>query len=373
MTVTDAANPSKAGPGPELDPGAVEQRAGQLFGILTGALLSSMIDIGHRTGLFTAIAQGPATVEELAARAGLQERYVREWVGAVVTGGLLDFDPATELVSIAPELAVCLTDGPMNMAPYAQLNTHLGKQVHKVARAFREGGGVPYSEYRPEFTDLMDEISRTIYDSALVDAYLPIVPGLTEQLESGVRVADVCCGTGHALVVLARRFPASAFVGYDLDEGAIGRARAEAAGAGLSNVTFHAADAARLTATGGDRFDVVFVFDAIHDQVDPRAVLAHIRDALVPGGTLLIKEPRAGDSLEENRQLPFAPVLYSISTLHCMTVSLAHDGAGIGTAFGSTMARQLLTDAGFEHVEMHDAPGDPMDAIYVARTPEGAR
>jgi SAM-dependent methyltransferase len=368
----DTTGRTQAGP-PALDPEAIEARAGQLFGILTGSLLSYMIDIGQRTGLFAALAEGPATVEELADRAGLQARYVQEWVGAVVTGGLLDYDPATAEVSIAPELLVCLTDGPMNMAPYAQLNTHLGKQVHKVARAFREGGGVPYAEYRPEFTDLMDVISRGIYDHVLVDAYLPVVPGLADRLEQGIRVADVCCGTGHALIVLARRFPASTFVGYDFDEGAIGRARAEAAGAGLTNVAFHVADAARLKVPVADRFDVVFVFDALHDQVAPDAVLARIHAALVPGGTLVMKEPRAGDTLEENLQLPFAPVLYSISTLHCMTVSLAHDGAGIGTAFGTGLAHRLLADAGFEGVEVHDAAGDPMDAIYVARTPEGTR
>ena len=134
-----------------------------------------------------------------------------------------------------------LTDGPMNLAPMAALGTHLGKHVHQVARAFREGGGVPYSEYRPEFTDVMDSISRVQYDGFLVDAYLPLVPGLRDRLEAGIRVADVACGTGHALVVLARAFPASTFVGYDLDDGAIGRARAEAAGAQLTNVTFEVA------------------------------------------------------------------------------------------------------------------------------------
>jgi SAM-dependent methyltransferase len=199
-----------------------------------------------------------------------------------------------------------------------------------------------------------------------------LVAGLTERLDAGARVADVCCGTGHALVVLARRFPASTFVGYDLDDGAIDRARAEAAGAGLANVTFHVADAARLAVGEAERSDVVFVFDALHDQVAPDAVLDRIHDLLVPGGVLVMREPRAGDSLEENRALPFAPMMYAISTLHCMTVSLAHDGAGIGTAFGSALARRLLADAGFEGIEVHDAPGDPMDAIYVAHTAKEA-
>src|SRR5207245_10156105 len=120
------------------------------------------------------------------------------------------------------------------------------RHAPRVARACRAGGGVPYAEYRPEFTDVMDGVSRVFFDAALVDAYLPLVPGLTEQLRAGARVADVACGTGHALVLLARAFPASTFVGYDLDEGAIARARAEAGGAGLANVSFDVCDAARL-------------------------------------------------------------------------------------------------------------------------------
>jgi SAM-dependent methyltransferase len=237
--------------------------------------------------------------------------------------------------------------------------------VHQVARAFREGGGVPYAEYRPEFTDLMDAIGRNLYDGLLIDGYLPLVPGLRDSLERGVRVADVACGTGHALVLLARAFPQSTFVGYDFDEGAIARARAEAAGAALANVSFEVADAARLKVT--EPFDVVFVFDAIHDQVDPAGVLTRIHDVLKPDGRFVMKEPRAADRLEDNIGNPLAPVLYSVSTLHCMTVSLAHGGAGIGTMFGEQLARQMLDEAGFTDVQVHPAPGDPGDGVYVSR------
>jgi SAM-dependent methyltransferase len=165
--------------------------------------------------------------------------------------------------------------------------------------------------------------------------------------------------------VLARAFPASTFVGYDLDEGAIARARAEAQGARLANVRFEVRDAARLTVD--EPFDVVFVFDAIHDQVDPAGVLRRIRDALVDGGTFLMTEPRAADKLEDNMANPMAPMLFACSTLHCMTVSLAHGGAGIGTVFGEGLARQMLADAGFGDVVVHPAPGDPLNAVYVSR------
>src|SRR5438309_4256164 len=192
----------------------------------------------------------------------------------MVTGGIVDYDPATATYSLPAERAACLTEGPMNMAPMAGMATHLGKHVHQVARVFREGGGVPYAEYRPEFTDVMDALGREVFDNFLVDAHVPLAPGLTDQLTAGARVADIAGGTGHALVVLARAFPASTFVGYDLDEGAIARARAEAQGARLSNVRFEVRDAARLDVVGA--FDAVFVFDAVHDQVDPASVLGCI-------------------------------------------------------------------------------------------------
>jgi SAM-dependent methyltransferase len=283
----------------------------------------------------------------------------------MVTGGLVDYDAERETYLLPPARAAVLTDGPMNLAPMAQFGTHLAKHVHQVARAFREGGGVPYAEYRPEFTDVMDAASRTIYDNSLVDGDLALVPGLADQLRAGARVADIACGTGHALVLLAKAFPASTFVGYDFDQGAIARARAEAAGAELRNVTYEVCDVATLTVN--EPFDVVFVFDAIHDQVAPATVLDRIHDALRPGGLFFMKEPRAADRLEDNIANPMAPLLYATSTLHCMTVSLAHNGAGIGTVFGEGLARQMLTDAGFADVNVCDPPGDPLNAVYTSR------
>jgi SAM-dependent methyltransferase len=349
----------------ELDNDKVEQFFSRLLSIYAGSMLNYMIDIGYRTGLFVAAAEGAATSEGLARRAGLTERYVREWLGAMVTGGIVDYDPSDQTYLLPAERAACLTEGATNLAPMALLHTHLGKHVHQVARAFREGGGVSYAEYRPEFTDVMDAIGRGAYDALLLDAYVPLVYGLADLLESGARVADVACGTGHAVVLLARAFPKSTFVGFDLDDGAIARARAEAGGAGLVNVQFVVCDAARLEVD--QPFDVVFVFDAIHDQVDPRRVLERIHAALAAGGRFVMKEPHAADSLEGNLDNPMAPVLYSMSTLHCMTVSLAHGGAGIGTMFGEQLARRMLTDAGFVDIHMHAAPGDPGDAVYVSR------
>jgi SAM-dependent methyltransferase len=351
-----------------LDPTQIEEFAGKLISIYAGSMLSYMIDLGHRTGLFAAAAAGPATSQELADRAGLTERYVREWLGALVTGGVFTYDPAGATYSLPPAAAALLTDGPMNLAPVAGLNTHLGKHLHQVAHAFREGGGVPYAAFRPEFTDMMDAVSRVGFDGALVDGIIPLADGLADRLVAGARVADFGCGTGHAMTILARAYPASTYVGYDLDDGAISRARAEAAGARLDNVRFEVKDAA--TVTVDEPFDAVFVFDALHDQVDPVAVLDRIHAALTPGGIFCMQEPHAADALEDNIGNPMAPILFATSTLHCMTVSLAHGGAGIGTMFGEGLARQMLTDAGFIDTVVHPSPTDPFNAVYVSRKPD---
>ncbi len=282
-----------------LDEARVEAFAGRLFELYTGGMLTFMVDIGHRTGLFAAAAAGPATSAELAGRADLQERYVREWLGAMVTGGIVDHDPATGTYRLPPEHAACLTGtGSSNLAAFSRLATHLAKHVDAVALAFREGGGVPYAAFRPEFTDVMDALGRGTFDELLVDAYLPLVPGLEARLAAGARVADVGCGTGRAMVLLAAAYPASTFVGYDLADDAVARARSEAAAAGLANARFEVRDAAGLTVE--QPLDVVFVFDAIHDQVDPAAVLR--ADPRRPGARRDLRHGRAPGLQRPGRQ-----------------------------------------------------------------------
>jgi SAM-dependent methyltransferase len=354
MTTTETA--------PAFDPAEVEAFAGQLMPILMGGLLSHLVDLGDRTGLFAAVAQGPGTSDEIAQRAGLHERYVREWLSAMATARIVAFDPTTMTFSVRPEHAVLLV-GNGSVTPLAATNTVFAQYLPELARVFREGGGIPYADYCPDFSEAMERMSRGGHDQFLIDAYLPVAPGLVERLRDGANVADVACGAGHALVLMGKAFPASRFTGYDLDEGAIARGRAEAAAEGLTNVTFEVADIAQLSTD--EPFDVVFVFDAIHDQAAPERVLAQIRRSIAPDGIFFLREPRAADSLEANLENPMAPVMYSVSTLHCLTVSLAHDGAGIGTAFGEQHARRLLADAGFEDPSVHPAPGQPFQAVYV--------
>jgi SAM-dependent methyltransferase len=342
--------------------------ADRLLAHYTSSFVTFMIDVGHRTGLFEALSDGPGTSHELAARAGLEERYVREWLGAIVTGGLVEYDADTGTYALPPEHALCLAgDSELNLAPMSLISGHLARFIEPVASCFRAGGGVPYSAYRPDFTDVMDALSRPLFDGVLLEGVVPLAGDLGERLTRGTRVADIGCGTGHTTNLLARAFPRSVFVGYDLAEDAIDRARTEALDYGLGNVSFEVVDVACLPSDPA--LGAVFAFDAIHDQADPAGVLARVFDALDPGGVFVMFDIRASSRLERNVGNPVAPLLYAVSTLHCMTVSLASGGAGLGTVWGEELALEMLAAAGFVDVTVHEAPADPMDSVYVAHRP----
>src|SRR5438094_794162 len=212
----------------ELDKQRTQEFARKLFGFYTSGVLTLMVDIGHTTGLFEAAAKGRGGSEEIAARASLHERYVREWLCALAAGGVFAYDAASRTFSLPPEHAVCLTGtSSRNLAASSQSLPMLAARLPRIVECFRDGGGVPYSEYRPDFTEFMDASWRLLYDGLLIKGFLPAVKGLPERLEKGIRVADLGCGTGHAINLMARHYPNSAFVGYDLGEDAIVRARAE--------------------------------------------------------------------------------------------------------------------------------------------------
>lgn len=349
---------------PALDEQRVEEFAFGLLRRYSEGIVTFLIDLASRTGLFDAAAQGPATSVQLAQRAGLHERYVREWAAGMVTAGILDYDAHERTFRLPAEHAACLTGGgASDLAPVSRIVALLGAHVPAVAEAFRHGGGVPYSTFRPAFTDVMDALSRGMFDEVLVDTILPLADGLPQRLADGARVADIGCGSGHSTNLLARAHPRSTFVGYDLAEDALALGRAEARDWGLDNVTFEPRDVGALP----PGFDAVVAFDVIHDQRDPAGVLRSVHDALVPGGWFLMKDVRASSNLEDNVGNPFAAFLYGISTLHCMTVSLAEGGAGLGTVWGEQLACRMLADAGFLDIVVHEAPGDPMDSVYVSR------
>ena len=352
----------------DLDPARVEDFAGRLMTTYTDSVVTLLVDLGSRTGLLDALAAGEGTSEELAERAGLVERYVRECLGGLVTAGIVDYSPSSATYALPPEHAAVLTGpGAQNLAPISRVTALLGRHVGEVADAFRAGGGVPYARFRPEFTDVMDEASRGLFDGQLLDGILPLTGDLPDRLAAGIRVADVGCGTGHAVNLLARAHPRSQVTGYDIAPDAIARARAEAATWGLTNASFAVCDATRLPTD--PPFGAVLAFDAVHDQADPAGVLRRIHDALEPGGVFAMLDIRAASALEDNVGNPLAPWLYGVSTLHCLTVSLAEGGAGLGAVWGEQRARQMLAEAGFPDVAVHEVPDDPLDLLYVAVRP----
>ena len=349
----------------KLDRQRVQDFGRKLFGHYTSGVLTLLVDIGHRTGLFEAVAKGAGTSEEIASRAGLSERYVREWLAGMATGGIVEYDATSRTFTLPPEHAACLTGkSSRNLAAGSQMLPMLSKRLTRVVESFHAGGGVSYTEYRPDFTEAMDASWRLLYDGLLIRGFLPAAKGLPERLQGGIRVADIGCGTGHAVNLMAREYPASTFSGYDLGEDAIAHARAEASEMGLGNARFEILDATCLPSE--PKFDLITTFDAIHDQRDPAAALGRIAGALAPDGVYFMVEPKASSNLEDNIGNPFAPYIYGMSVMHCMTVSLAEGGAGLGTAWGQQTARRMLADAGFASIEVVDAPG-PQNSIFICR------
>jgi len=338
---------------------------GRLLDLFTGSMLTQMIEIGYQVGLFEASKAGTATSAELAERAGLKERYVREWLGAMATGGIYSYDPASGRYTLPDEHAALLTgQSAKNLAPHSRLINHFGTHLPKIAACFSSGGGIPYSAYRPVFTQCMDDVWRRIYDEMLVPGFIGAVPGLSQSLRSGIDVLDIGCGSGHAMNVLAREFPASRFVGYDIGEDAIEAAVAEAESMNVGNSRFEMKDVTSLPAE--PKFDLITAFDSIHDQKDPDAVLRGISGALAPSGTFLLVDFKFSSKVEENLGNPFAPLYYGTSLMHCMPVSLAIGGKGLGTVWGEQLARKMLAEAGFRDVKVLDTPR-PQNCMYVCR------
>lgn len=341
--------------------------AERLLTILNGGALALMISIGHRTSLFDTMAGlPPVTSTELARAAGLQERYVREWLAALVTGGIIAYDPAERRYRLPTEHAAWVTRAasPNNFAVTAQFIPLLGAVEDGIIEKFHAGGGLHYHDY-PRFHAVMAEDSAQTVVTALADAILPLVPGLVERLTEGITVLDLGCGQGRALLALALQFPRSQFVGYDFSREAVAAARVMADEAGVSNLRFAVQDAALLDEPAS--YDLICTFDAIHDQASPAAVLRNIRHALAPGGVYLMQDIRASTELEGNLDHPLAPLLYTISTMHCTSVSLAAGGAGLGTMWGEEQALAMLAEAGFADVSIQRLEHDLMNNYYVAR------
>src|SRR6476620_11517068 len=344
-----------------------EEFAGRIAGAIDSASLAILLSIGHQTALLDTLAElPPATSTQIADAAGLNERYVREWLGGVTAAQIVDYDAVAQTYSLPRERAAVLTRaaGPQNLARVAQFIPLLAEVEQKVIGCFRSGGGLSYGEY-PRFHTLMAEESGQVFDSALVDVILPMADGLPELLGAGAEVADFGCGSGHAVNVMAQAFPASRFTGIDFSEEGLGVGRAEAARSGLENASFIARDVAQFDAV--DAYDVITAFDAIHDQTHPARVLENIYRALRPGGVFLLVDIKQSSNLEDNVAVPFAPYVSTVATMHCSSVSLRLDGDGLGTAWGKQLATTMLADAGFGDVQVREIESDPINNYYIAR------
>ena len=352
---------------PPFDQATAEAFGGRMMDVLNGASLATMLSIGHQTGLFDTMAGlPPSTSAEVATATGLQERYVREWLGAMATGKIVDYDPVGATYHLPAEHAAALTRaaGADNVAFFTQYFALIGEIEQQVVRCFCEGGGVPYSAY-PRFQKLQAEETARIFDAFLLDVALPLAPGLVERLEEGIDVLDIGCGSGHAINLMAGRFPNSRFTGHDFSSEGVAAGRAEASRLGLSNAHFAERNVSEFNQPG--RYDLITAFDVVHDLAKPETVLRAVHAALRPGGIFFMQDIAASSDLADNLEHPLGPLLYTISATHCMTVSLAQGGPGLGTVWGRQLALQMLAEAGFTQVSVEDVPGDFMNHYYIAQ------
>ncbi len=353
-----------------LDKAKAEAFAGQMLGVLNNGASALMISIGHQVGLFDTMANlPPATSEQIAVAAGLNERYVREWLGAMATAGVVEVDPTSTYYRLPAEHAAFLTRAAPadNIAVLTQYVAVMGSVEGEVVECFKRGGGVPYDKF-PRFHTVVAEDSGQTVLSSLESHILPLVPGLTDRLAKGIRVLDVGCGSGRAMNRLAEIYPNSRFVGMDLSPEAIGNARGEASQKGLKNIEFIARDLSDFDHTAEPlAFDFITTFDAIHDQVKPLNVLRGIHRALKADGVYLMQDIRGTSHVYTDIGHPIGPFLYAVSTMHCMTVSLAHGGEGLGTMWGEEKTREYLHRAGFRSIETNQLAHDFANNWYVVR------
>lgn len=344
--------------------------AERLLGTLNQGALCLMISVGHRTGLFDTLRElAPATSGEIAAKAELNERYVREWLGAMVTGRIVDVDPSTMRFSLPPEHAAFLTRpaGADNLAVFAQYIPLLGNIEDNIVECFRRGGGVPYSKF-PRFHEVMAEDSGQSVLSSLESHIVPLVPHLAQRLSDGIQMLDVGCGRGRIINRLAELYPQSRFTGMDLSGEAVLSAWEEAAEKKLRNVEFIVSDLSRFDETAEiEAFDFVTTFDAVHDQAKPLNVLRGIHCTLRASGVYLMQDIKGSSEIHKNLNHPLGPFLYTVSCMHCMTVSLAQNGEGLGAMWGEEKTREYLEKAGFRSVEKHELAHDIQNNWYVVR------
>ncbi|MEU8923663.1 methyltransferase domain-containing protein [Kitasatospora sp. NPDC048545] len=352
-----------------VDAEQLEAAVGKVFGELGVNCTAPLIVLGDRLGLFRTMAgAGPLTPAGLAARTGLVERYLREWLRGVAVAGYLDHDPATDAFVLTDAYAAVLAD---DEAPTALIGVFPGlaalwADLDRVEGFFRTGGGMGWGEHHPALGAAQERFTRPTYVHGLIAAWIPAVEGLVPRLEAGARVADVGCGHGLSSILIAQRWPRSTVTGFDPDDAAVARARRAAAEAGLDGrAVFEVADAAGYP---GEGYDLIAFTDSLHDMGDPVAAVAHARAALAEDGAVLVVEPLAADRFADDFANPYARVGYAISTLVCTPSSLAQTGgAALGAMAGEARLREVLTAGGLTRVRRIAEDSAPVNLLLEAR------
>lgn len=349
-----------------LDEAKLNEFIGKMLGDLGGAVSVPTVRIGFRLGLFDELAKGPATAAELAARCGnLHERYVREWCLAQSANGYLTYDPGGDSFSISPEQAMVFTvpDSPVFLRGAFELVAAMIEAESKVEACFRHGTGVRWGDSAGCLFCATGMFFRPGYVNNIVQNWIPALGEMAERLEAGATVADVGCGVGFSTLLMAEAYPNSRFTGYDFHEPSIVEARNHAASHGLGDrVRFEAAAAKDIAETG---FDLVTMYDCLHDMGDPAGCAAHIRNILRPGGTWMVVEPIAADRPEANFN-PVGRLYYNASTMICVPTSLDQEvGAGLGAQAGELRLSEVIRSGGFTSVRR--ATEGPFNMVLEAR------
>jgi 2-polyprenyl-3-methyl-5-hydroxy-6-metoxy-1,4-benzoquinol methylase len=327
----------------------IEQNVHRLLGAMTGAATTAMVAVGDQLGLYRALADGgPATQDELADRTGTAARYLREWLSQQAAAGFLAYREGDGRYVLPAEAAAVLADeaSPAFLAGGATITRGWFAGIDRLAGAFKTGAGIPWDEQDPAVFEGTERFFRPGYTASLTTEWVPALPGVTDRLAAGGRVADVGCGHGVAAILLARAFPQASVHGYDFHDRSIQVARQQADQAGLGGrIRFETLDATSYPADG---FDLICFLDTLHDLGDPAAALAHARKALAPDGAVLVVEPNAADDYAANLANPLAALNYAASTFQCTPAALAQPGGiALGAQAGPAAVRQLADDAGF--------------------------
>lgn len=339
---------------------------GKMLGDLGGAMSVPTVRIGFRLGLFDALAKGPATSAELAKRAGdLHERYVREWALAQAANGYVDYDPDTETFSISPEQAMvfCNPDSPVYLRGAFELVAAMIEAEGRVEACFRNGQGVRWGDHAGCLFCATGAFFRPGYVNNIVQNWIPALGGVEARLQRGAEVADVGCGVGFSTLLMAEAWPKSHFVGFDFHEPSILEARRHAKEHGLDDrVRFEVCQAKDIPESG---FDLITMFDCLHDMGDPAGCASHMHEILAPGGTWMVVEPVAGDRPAENLN-PVGRLYYNASTMICVPTSLDQEvGAALGAQAGEPKLAEVMRKGGFEHI--HRATEGPFSMVLEAR------